>query len=690
MKTVSEYLEIYGDQLADRLRTSFDPLHVPGRDSLPDVSLLMRKPFPAQHHAIAAITKCLNEKACCLFVGACGTGKTFTGTAAVDTHANGKPYRGIVMCPPHLGAKWKREIENTVKFASVQIIDRYWQLIDMQRERPKPSGAEWYVITGSTAKLGTGWQSSFGKFKGFRVTQDGLPVNGGHNWPICNACGAFIYDTREKDGGGMLPMPKSKLDRAKHRCKNCDEPLWQWTSKFDRWPVASFIHRRMRGMFDYLLLDELQDMLATNSAIAVSMSQLVKSCKYTVGLTGTLMGGYAKNLFPMLWRIDAQSMLEQSQAWSGESEFTKQYGRIERTITIVNERFDPDSNRHSRGTKERKGKAKTRPGIMPSMYSDFLLDKTVFLSLDEVATELPDYQQWVKPIELDDEIKAEYRLIEDAMRQHMADLLQTGSRSALSRLLQCLIYYPDHPYGWGEIGYYAVDEEGNEQEWVTVCCPKDLSETATYAKQQDLIDSVVMEHKRGRKSWVYVQQTGKRDLQPKLQEAFARQGLRCGILRAKVKTTDREEWIEQNGRKYDVMISHPDLVRTGLELFGQNHNYPAIHWYQTGWKTYTVRQASCRAWRIGQKEHCSTGFYFYAGTMQAQVMDLMGRKIAASESIEGKFSSEGLASLMDDSDSIEMELAKAFAANLKPSVDLRNWTQEAVKPEPQWEQLGIF
>jgi hypothetical protein len=76
--------------------------------------------------------------------------------------------------------------------------------------------------------------------------------------------------------------------------------------------------------------------------------------------------------------------------------------------------------------------------------------------------------------------------------------------------------------------------------------------------------------------------------------------------------------------------------------------------------------------------------------MQAQVMDLMGRKIAASEAIEGKFSSEGLASLMDDSDSIEMELAKAFAANLKPSVELRNWTQTATKMEADWEQMNIL
>jgi len=29
---------------------------------------------------------------------------------------------------------------------------------------------------------------------------------------------------------------------------------------------------------------------------------------------------------------------------------------------------------------------------------------------------------------------------------------------------------------------------------------------------------------------------------------------------------DREKWIEAHGREFDVMLSHPELVSTGLDL----------------------------------------------------------------------------------------------------------------------------
>jgi hypothetical protein len=101
-------------------------------------------------------------------------------------------------------------------------------------------------------------------------------------------------------------------------------------------------------------------------------------------------------------------------------------------------------------------------------------------------------------------------------------------------------------------------------------------------------------------------------------------------------------------------------VETGLDLFdkGGSHNFCTLIFYQTGYNLFTLRQASRRSWRIGQEKDCKVVYLYYAGTMQERAMGLMGRKLAAAEAIDGKFSSEGLAAAGEDESSLAMMLAK--------------------------------
>jgi hypothetical protein len=50
--------------------------------------------------------------------------------------------------------------------------------------------------------------------------------------------------------------------------------------------------------------------------------------------------------------------------------------------------------------------------------------------------------------------------------------------------------------------------------------------------------------------------------------------------------------------------------------------------------------------------------------MQARAMALMGRKLAASQALEGKFSSEGLVAMSGEDEGIEMALAKSLAEQM--------------------------
>jgi hypothetical protein len=69
---------------------------------------------------------------------------------------------------------------------------------------------------------------------------------------------------------------------------------------------------------------------------------------------------------------------------------------------------------------------------------------------------------------------------------------------------------------------------------------------------------------------------------------------------------------------------------------------PAIIWYQTGYSTSTLRQASRRSWRIGQTKPVTVRFLCYENTAQVGCLRLMGRKLLVSMAVEGKFSESGL------------------------------------------------
>jgi hypothetical protein len=97
--------------------------------------------------------------------------------------------------------------------------------------------------------------------------------------------------------------------------------------------------------------------------------------------------------------------------------------------------------------------------------------------------------------------------------------------------------------------------------------------------------------------------------------------------------------------------------------------------YQTGYNLFTMRQASRRAWRIGQRNDCKVVYLYYRGTLQARAMALMGKKMEAAQALEGKFSAEGLASMAGEEGSAEMALAKSLADRIDEGDAARHWAK---------------
>jgi hypothetical protein len=271
---------------------------------------------------------------------------------------------------------------------------------------------------------------------------------------------------------------------------------------------------------------------------------------------------------------------------------------------------------------------------------------------------------------MDPQLRAAYDEVERTLRGQVKVMLARRDKRLLGTMLQTLMAYPDYPFGWGEVGYN--DRSG----FVSVCEPANLSPLVTRAKEKWFLDVVEQEASLGRQVWGYVQLNGKHDVESRLAELLRKRDFRVKVLKHTIPLAQREEWIDRNCQDVDVVLSHPRLVETGLDLFSKSylgHNFCSLAFYETGYVLPTMRQASRRAWRLMQPKQCKVFYAYYQGTMQERAMQLMGKKLLAAEALEGKFSSEGLVAMAGD-DGIEMAMARSLAESMDEVAD-RSWRE---------------
>lgn len=162
-----------------------------------------------------------------------------------------------------------------------------------------------------------------------------------------------------------------------------------------------------------------------------------------------------------------------------------------------------------------------------------------------------------------------------------------------------------------------------------------------------MLEIIQAELRAGRRCHVYAVYTRKRDVTRRLESILTREGIRVAVLTASVPTEKREAWIEKKLREgVQVTISHPKIIETGLDLL----SHPSLIFYESGYSLHTLRQASRRSWRIGQRQPVRVYYLHYEDTMQTACLRLMGKKLLVSLAMEGKFVGEGLQALGEGED----------------------------------------
>jgi hypothetical protein len=249
-------------------------------------------------------------------------------------------------------------------------------------------------------------------------------------------------------------------------------------------------------------------------------------------------------------------------------------------------------------------------------------------------------------VPMDSKLQSAYKALEDAIKNAIRQ--HRSNHSVMSVGLNALLLYPDHPWNIGDLYGYEYDPETQRRERFLIAQPEDLDQDCLYAKESRLLELVKAELRSGHRCChVYAVYTPKRDVTRRLASILAREGIRVAVLRSAVPPEKREAWFAQRLREgVQVTISHPRIIETGIDLL----SHLSLIFYESGYSLHTLRQASRRSWRIGQRQPVRVFYLHYEDTMQSACLRLMGKKLLVSLAMEGKFCREGLQSLEEDDD----------------------------------------
>lgn len=665
LDTIHDYLRSHSAEIGARILSSYPSLQRPEDPVSPLLSRMLRTPYPAQALAIMGISKRWQMGRNANVVAECGAGKTLIALGSLLVHSVGRPFCGLVMSPPHLVEKWARETFLTLPGVQVFLIDDmrnggnprephgvnevrlrrgeivreglHTSLSEMRRLGRKgwrklcPSSSI-FCIGREKAKLSYFWKHCFAKSQSGRYW--GSVINPDTGYPV------------ETDGTRLTVMDFEKkrlheIVEGQQGGTTRYSALWQADrGKIMRMAPAEYMGRYMPEWWDYAIADEIHQ-LAGDTAQGNALGVLTRGSRRFLGLTGTLLSGYADDLFNTLFRTDARRMVEDGYQWgsAGRERFTHDFGVLE---TI--ERITVEDNACSRKTKTTVT-IKRRPGASPLLFGKYLMEHCAFISLEDISDALPSYREEVVSVTMDKPLRAAYDELEQEIRKCLKE--HRGNSSVVSTMLNALLAWPDHPYGFGTLYGSEFDPETRSRGRFVIAETVDLERDEIYAKEGALISKVKAQLERGRKCQVFAVYTHKHDVTARIEQLFLKEGIRPAILRASVPTHKREAWYrEQLRRGIDVCICHPKIVETGLDLL----DFPTILFHETGYSLHTLRQASRRSWRIGQRRPVEVKFFAYGGTMQEVCLRLMGKKLLVALAMEGKFSSEGLQAIEGDDD----------------------------------------
>jgi hypothetical protein len=650
---INANIDVLSSAMTKALSPIFDASIPSKYDHLLDRHVKLERPMlPKQAEVCCAIEETLLTKKAVIASLDTGFGKTQVAISI----ASAEQYEKIlILSPPHLVKKWAREIEVILgKSFDYSIIE-----VTSYKDFQKPiTGKVFYIVSKNINANSYKSVPVYNSRTRLRKEETKGAISGQKHmrrWRVtefnCPDCDAIIAEqpTEEIE---VYPKPNKKLPTT---CKSCGGKLV--TSVKGKMGPAEYASRYLKSnYFDLLIVDELHEEKSKDSLRSKAFGSLISKSKKVVGLTGTFLGGYASHAFYTLFRLFPTQFKDELELDCSEVKaFVETFGGQEKLFEIE-KTTDPLAHVNRTG---RSFGVKERADLSPRLL-DILLPFIVFGRLDEIKyvdddLRLPAYQEISHQVPLEDEIAEKYtEYCMSLAKAASYELKELQDRTVFSRLKVDALLVPDLPHRRCEV---EVSTEFGPSKVIY-----EGVDLGTTNKERKLISIIDEAKANKRKVLVYHDFINSGLREHLIQKIETLTTCKVAELTTAIPANKRESFLES--LECDVLLTNPELVKTGLDLL----EYPTIVFYQQSYSSYnvfTLRQASKRAWRLGQTEDCEVHSIAYAGCMQAKCLQLMGAKINISQGVEGKLSTgDDLASEAED-ENIQIAMARAILANEK-------------------------
>lgn len=728
---LQDFVSEFGDELLDSLNRANPPVYAgqPQAQRQTILAGLTRKLFPAQADVVHAVAELLvdHDERAAIVNGEMGCGKTTVGIATAAVLQAEGYRRTLVLSPPHLVYKWRREIQETVAGARVWVFngpDTLAKLIKLREQLGVAAqGQEFFILGRVRMRMGFHWKPVFTQHRtrhgdvgvcpdcGQVITNlDGEPVN-----PVeleaeeyrrrCGYCAASLWTLirprnlsahdqssavlkalkriptigevtaqklMQQYGDGFLASmlgdnihefinlmdDQGELVFSDRQAQRMERAMASMEFGFGEggYQPSEFVKRYLpQGTFDLLIADEAHEYKNGGSAQGQAMGVLAAKSRKTLLLTGTLMGGYGDDLFHLLFRALPGRMIEDGYRPSGTGSMTSAAMAFMRDHGVLKDIYSESlgtAHKTAKGTKVSVRTVKA-PGFGPKGVLRCILPFTVFLKLRDIGGNvLPPYDEEFREVAMEAGQANAYRDLSQRLSRELKQALAKRDTTLLGVVLNVLLAWPDTCFRSETVKHPRTRA-------LLAFVPSQFNELEVMPKERELIELCRQEKAEGRKTLVYSVYTGTRDTTSRLKTLLEQEGFKVAVLRASVDASRREDWIaEQLDRGIDVLITNPELVKTGLDLL----EFPTIVFMQSGYNVYSLQQAARRSWRIGQKQAVRVIYLGYAATSQMACLGLMAKKIMVSQSTSGDVPESGLDVLNQDGDSVEVALARQLLA----------------------------
>lgn len=672
--------------------------------------------YTAQKHVIAATTRGLRSRDSILLVGQMGTGKTAMGGTAAIAVAAGvvksmqnamRPDQVVlIVAPPHLVEKWKRELYSIHANIVVERLDRHEDVKAFmeQAERLGPGIAKIGLIKRDMTKLGSGHEAAVVWRNGaVALWKQGEPVPHGYEprqriqrerLPKCPHCGCTIMQEKK---GTLFPASESWLKSGRRSCSVCQSPLWQEARdhgskpkpgykslpRNPRYRLDEYLKRRYRDRVYLLIWDEVHEAQHGDTGNGEAFSRMAGMAKKVLAMTGTPFNGRASSIFNIEYALNPR--VRRRYPWGGAPRLSRkirgsrehqsiaeahstQRGRAESRWVAdmgvreqaVEERptYDKATGAYT-GTTTYERPYEEAPGISPLLIAE-VLDHAVFFSLGDLGKWLPKYEEIALPVELDLDIAAEYDRTKKRLKDYLIERRWQGDTSFRGAYLQWSMGWLNAPFRPYEVVHNLKHPITGEKLPYTVASIPSYGDDRVYAKEQALIDLVKAELAENRPCVIYLRQTATRDIQPRVERLLHQlvPEARTFILKNTVDAERREAVIEREiANGVNVVLCNPELVKTGLDLI----YFPTLIFYEIVFNLSTMMQSAGRAYRLNQThQHCKVYYLFAESTMEQTAVQLMSRKQRAAKLLTGDIGLTGLDALTESEGGFEQALLDAI------------------------------